>query len=89
MTDTDTLELVGIVPLLADEVFAAADAPLRLHFGGRALAAGDDISVAEVRWRWNWHWSLPCPACWRVSAAPTAALIAAAAAGAGAAACGH
>jgi hypothetical protein len=85
MTDTDTLELVGILPLLADEVFAAADAHLRLHFGGRALAAGGDISVAEVRW----HWSLPCPACWRLSAAPTAALIAAAAAGAGAAACGH
>ena len=49
MDDTQTLQLVGILPLLADEVFAEADVHLRLHYGGRALAAGDDISVAKAR----------------------------------------
>ena len=59
MEDTDSLQLVGIVPLLADEVFAEADVHLRLHFGGRAVAAGDDIGAAQVRW--CWRWSLPWP----------------------------
>lgn len=60
MDTTEGLQLVGILPVLADEVFAAADVRLRLHYGGRALAAGDDIGASQVRWCWRWSFNRPC-----------------------------
>lgn len=46
--DPQDLQLVGIAPLLCDDVFASAGAQLRLHIGGNAAAPGAAATADQV-----------------------------------------
>ena len=47
----DDLALAGLLPLLADDVFASAGCSLSLQWGGAPVAPGDDVPWAQVRAR--------------------------------------
>ncbi len=46
--DLQDLQLVGIAPLLCDDVFASAGVQLRVHIGGVAVAPGAAITAEQV-----------------------------------------
>ena len=47
--DAQDLELVGIAPLLCDDVWASAGASLRLHIGGGAAALARVLELGRAR----------------------------------------
>lgn len=49
MADPQDLSLVGLVPALADDVYASAGVELQLYLGGRAVEPGAPVAAREVR----------------------------------------